>query len=240
MTMPDVRHSLCWRWIWPLIWLSLLSGSGAWVWFHYLSNPAFFPLRTVQIQGGFRYLEPAQIEQALETQLTDTGFFNLDLTRLQAACMALPWVAEAHVRRIWPDTVHIMLLEQVPLARWGETESVTWINARGELFRPTQAITLDLPVLIGATSQATELIDLLQQIQPTLPDPDLRLRRLQRHPPGNWTIQLQPGLTVLLDHRQPLQRWRDFVQIYPRLPKPARRIDLRYPQGFAVLFKDAA
>ena len=118
--------------------------------------------------------------------------------------------------------------------------SVVPINAEGELFRPAHTVMLDLPVLIGTTEQAISIVTLLQHIQPTLSDSGLRLHRLQHHPPGSWTVQLHPGLTVLLGHRQPLQRWHDFIQIYPRLPKPARRIDLRYPQGFAVLFKDAA
>jgi cell division protein FtsQ len=238
MAQPNTSNTSR-RWIWAALWLSLLGGSGTWVWWYYLANPAFFPLQVVHIQGEFRYLDPARIEQVLGEHLTNSGFFSLDLTRLQTTCLALPWVAEAHIRRVWPNAVHITLTEQIPLARWGETDPVTWINAQGELFRPARAVDLTLPVLVGATEQAGELITLLQQIQTTLSATPLQLRRLQRHPPGSWSIQLHPELTVLLDHRQPSQRWRHFIQIYSQLPKPARRIDLRYPQGFAVLFKDA-
>ncbi len=238
MAQPETKPNL--RWLRTLIWLSLLGGSGTWIWWYYLANPAFFPLQVVRIQGEFRYLNPARIEQVLGEQLVNSGFFSLDLNWLQAACLTLPWVAETHVRRVWPDAVHITLVEQVPLARWGDTDPVVWINAEGELFRPAQTVALDLPILIGTTDQATRLVALLMQIQPTLSDSGLRLRRLQHHPTGSWTVWLDPDLTVLLDHRQPLRRWRDFIQIYPRLPKPTRRIDLRYPQGFAVLFKDAA
>ncbi len=236
MAQTDVRL----RWIRPLIWLSLLAGGSLWCWWYYLANPAFFPLQVVRIQGEFRYLDPARIEPVLGEHLVNSGFFSLDLPQLQAICLALPWVAEAHVHRVWPDAVHITLVEQVPLARWGDTDPVVWINTEGELFRPAQTVALDLPVLIGARDQADELVALLLQIQSSLSDSGLHLRRLQRHPPGSWTVRLDPDLTVWLGQHQPLQRWRDFIQIYPQLPEPARRIDLRYPQGFAVLFKDAA
>lgn len=238
MAQSDAKPGL--RRAWPLIWLVLLGGVSLWIWWYYLANPAFFPLQVVRIQGEFRYLDPGRIEPVLDEHLVNSGFFNLDLPQLQALCLALPWVAEAHVRRVWPNAVHITLVEQVPLARWGDANPVAWINADGELFQPTQTVALDLPVLVGPEDQAAELVALLQQIRTSLSGSGLDLRRLQRHPPGSWTVQLHPELTILLSQHQPLQRWRDFIQIYPQLPKPARRIDLRYRQGFAVLFKDAA
>jgi hypothetical protein len=44
----------------------------------------------------------------------------LDLRDLRRELEALPWVYRAELRRRFPDTLEIRVVEQVPIARWGD------------------------------------------------------------------------------------------------------------------------
>ena len=43
----------------------------------------------------------------------------------------MPWVDAVSVQRAWPRGLHVLVIEQVAAARWGETGL---LNTRGELF----------------------------------------------------------------------------------------------------------
>ena len=222
------------RTAWLILWCSLLGGAGFWLWQHYLANPAHFPLNSVRITGQFTHLNQAPIERELSKHIVGSGFFSVDLRRLHQQVIALPWVAEASIRRVWPDALDIQITEQVPVARWQTTKPAHWVNAAGELFRPDHQLSLKLPVLFGAAEHVPAMMALYQQIQPAIAGLGLSLQQLHLNALGEWQFQFQQGLTLMLGRRQPLQRWRDFTHIYPQLSGELRRIDMRYEQGFAL------
>jgi cell division protein FtsQ len=88
------------------------------------------PIRQVVVQGPFERVSVLQIEAAVG-DLRETGFVSVQLDELRARLAAIDWVEDAIVRRRWPAEVEIIVVEQVPAARWGETGL---LNTRGELF----------------------------------------------------------------------------------------------------------
>jgi cell division protein FtsQ len=222
------------RFVWAFIWLGLLSASCFWIWQYYLANPAYYPLQTVRITGQFTHLNQAQIERQLSHKVLGSGFFSIDLVMLHQAILALPWVAEASIRRVWPDALDIRVTEQIPLARWQHKQPAYWINAAGEHFQPRQAVALSVPVFLGEAGQIPEMMAFYHQVQPALSSLGLKIQQLQLNKLGEWQLNFTNGLNLYLGYRQPLQRWRDFQHIYPQLTEQPLRMDMRYEQGFAL------
>ena len=79
----------------------------------YLSEPGRMPLRVIDVNGEFQQLKPAQVQQVVVDAI-DGGFFTCRMDRLRAAVLAMPWVEDVSIRRVWPDRLSMTVTEQVP------------------------------------------------------------------------------------------------------------------------------
>ncbi|MGD9163991.1 MAG: FtsQ-type POTRA domain-containing protein, partial [Chromatiales bacterium] len=104
------------------------------------SDPQVLPVRVVGVDGEIVHLDRQRLESTVAGAV-EGSFFSVDLPRIRDKLEQLPWIESASVRRIWPDTLRVRVVEQVPLAFWGEDGLV---NQRGEVFRPAK-----LPQLHG-------------------------------------------------------------------------------------------
>ncbi len=79
-----------------------------------------------------------------------------DLGAAERRVEALPWVDEATVTRDWPGTVRYRLVERVPAAAVATADgSFVVVDGEGRVLALLGAATDDLPVVEGATAEAT-------------------------------------------------------------------------------------
>lgn len=109
---------------------ALVAGVGAG--YHHLSQPGRLPLRVVEVKGELQHLTHALVRDTASAAI-DGGFFTCDMQRLRAAILAMAWVDDVSIRRVWPDKLSMTVTEHVPLARWGDDGL---IDVRGHVFRP--------------------------------------------------------------------------------------------------------
>ncbi len=220
-------------WIAPLLFLGGLGYAG----YRYLDAPGRLPLRVVSITGGFTYLDQAQIRKRMAGAI-EGGFLGVDMEKVRAAVLALPWAAEVSVRRVWPDTLRLHVVEQVPLGYWNQSALV---NLQGRVFRPARLPQFEgLPRLRGEDDKAPEVAAFYLQLQTgELPD-GLRVAEVDLNRRGEWRVVFDDGLALMLgqnDEGLP-RRLKHFVRTYPLLARRQgrlpRRIDMRYEHGFAV------
>ena len=103
-----------------------------------------YKVNSVRVAGDFRHVSRDALETVVADQITK-GFFEVDVEAVRAASRALPWVREASVRRVWPDSLHVAIVERQPVARWNDE---TLVEADGSLFEPHgRARDLNLPML---------------------------------------------------------------------------------------------
>jgi len=203
--------------------------------YRYLSQPGKLPLRVVEITGEFSHLRHAAIEAEVATAI-DGGFFTVDMQKVRDAVRAMPWVEEVSVRRVWPDTLRMHVVEQIPLAHWGENALV---NLHGEVFEPqVPAVYGQLPRLRGEKDSAPQVVNFYLQMRSALVGGDLVISELQLNGRHEWEVLFSNGLSLMLGRDDPESRAADFLQVYPRLlanaPRMPQRIDMRYEHGFAV------
>ena len=98
--------------------LLVLTGTAvAWV----AQRPAF-DFRHVEVrgsQGDLQHVSSAALRAAVAGKLRG-GFFTMQLEEARQLFEAVPWVAGASVRRVWPDRLVVTLTEHRALGVWSD------------------------------------------------------------------------------------------------------------------------
>lgn len=217
----------------PLVAVAILS---AWNW---LSAPERFPLAAVRLDGRLIKVTEPELKQAMLPHL-DRGLLGLDVERIRLAIEELPWVETATVRRRWPGTLVIGVVERVAIARWNDG----LLSERGELFRPSlETFPESLPLLQGPAERASDVWARFQRLTAMLAPIELDIAVLRLDERQAWTAELRDGVVLELGVDDADAVAERFVQAFPRIGGPDEaqliRIDLRYPNGFALAWASA-
>ena len=165
-------------------------------------------------------------------------FLQLDLAAVHQAVVAEPWVADAMVRRIWPDRLAVSVQLQKPVARWG-TKGL--VNPRGEVFYPAdvKAWRQLLPLWSPNEADAPRLLEVAHWLRAQTKLMNWTLIALTRHPGGSLETRWLPARTLWLDGtawRSQFERFlRAWPQVKPELRERATEVDLRYSNGFSIV-----
>ncbi len=226
-----------WR-LWVLAGFAVTSVAGFYVLAGYLMNPQVMPVRSIQIKNEFRNLDKVSLQQAL-LKAIDGGFFSVDLRKLRAAALSAAWVAEAKVTRVWPDKLLVEVVEQTPIASWGED---ALLNANGEVFRPQRKPDKQLPLRFnGDEDKASLMLDFFITGQKMFRQYGMSIREVDLDKRGEWRLKLTNGTTIVVGKEQMDKRIKRLLGVYAVLEQAQRkplRVDLRYEQGFAVSWRE--
>lgn len=195
------------------------------------------PVQRIEWLGELHHFDPVGMEALLATH--PRGFFRLDLQDLSADLRQLPWVDAVELRRRWPDTLEVRIVEPIPVARWG---SDRLLDRRGRIFGPVDAERwLSLPALHGEAGRQVELMMRYLDVSARLADAGLGVTGVVESPRRAWSIQLEQGGEVLMGRNGDLARLDQLVALMPILqahnPATLARVDLRYPRGLAVAWQ---
>ena len=197
-----------------------------------ITQMPIFPLREVELTGRIAHTTRDQVHAIMAGQLKG-NFFTLDLDAARATFQKLPWVRRVTVRRQWPDRLDVDIEEHIALAHWRESALV---NTYGELFEA--ATSEDLPVFIAPDGTAAELVQRYQAFRNLLEPLGKRPVQVLLSDRRAWELKLDDGDVLELGRSQMDERLQRLVTSYDRtlarLPDRHYRIDLRYPNGFAV------
>lgn len=195
-------------------------------------------VNSVRVAGEFKFVSRDVLEQVVADQITK-GFFEVDVEAVRTASRALPWVREASVRRVWPDSLHVAIVEREPVARWNGD---ALMEADGSLFESHgKASKLDLPKLHGPSQSEREVLAAHGRFRTVLGPLGGGIESLRLHERGGWHITLSNGTTLVLAEGQDAATLKRFAraaarEIAEHLDR-IEQVDLRYAGGFAVRLK---
>ena len=222
-----------------LLVVGVMAG-GRMLW-HWLQSPAALPIRTVAVSGELTHVPPAQVRKVVDAHLRG-GFFGVDLHAIASALGALPWVAQADVRRVWPNGLAIRIEEQHPVARWNGDGL---LGRSGTVFRPPQqTFPKGLPDLSGPDGKERDLMSRYAAVSNLFAQIGLRVVSLSENARRAFRLHLDNGIEVVIGRDWDMQRMARMVAVYRRVladrAADIKRIDLRYTNGFAVAWKSSA
>jgi cell division protein FtsQ len=210
--------------------------TGAWM-AH--TGGTLMPFRWVDVSGPFARVSAEQIRAAVGPAAS-RGFFRVDLAEVRASALSLPWVAEAEVRKVWPDTLEVRVSEREVLGRLGVDQLV---DVTGNVFQARGAgETRGLPLLDADPARMPQLADYYLQAQRDVDTIGRQISVARLSPRGALELQLSDGLEVRLGSREQMKRWQRLVSSLPRLaaldPRPIAAVDLRYTHGYSVRYAE--
>lgn len=198
-------------------------------------DPAAFPIRKVTVDGDFRYLAPANIRKVVSGAVRG-GFFHVDVQHVRETILQEPWVREATVQRLWPDTLHVSIVEQHPVAYWGES---ALLNDKADIFVPGKAsFPAGLIRLDGPVGSEMDTLEAYRHAQARLAPLGLEVAAVSLSERRAQTLRLADGATVVLGRRAAADRLERFVAAYQQVLRDnwgrIAVIDLRYTNGFSI------
>ena len=71
------------------------------------------PVERVMVSGDLRQVSRERLTESVKRSLQG-GFLWVDLQQIRAAVEKLPWVYRANIKRRWPSSLEIQVVEQLP------------------------------------------------------------------------------------------------------------------------------
>lgn len=193
-----------------------------------------WPIRWLEVEGRLERVTAAQVRAAVTAEAR-SGFFALDVDKVQLDVEALPWVARALVSRQWPDALVIEVIEHRAVARWNQA---ALLSEHGDRFEVAGTAGMQgLVRLSGPEQRVEDVFAAWYRLAGALQRRGLEVAALELDPRGAWTLQLGDGRTLLLGREALTERVARFLTVEPELAdlEDLLRIDLRYPNGLAVM-----
>ncbi|WED26215.1 cell division protein FtsQ/DivIB [Vibrio sp. DW001] len=193
------------------------------------------PLSKLVLQGELEYVSGKDVQLALRSMDYVGTFMSQDVDVLQQVIVAIPWVAQASIRKQWPDLVKIYLVEHKASAIWNGN---ALLNTSGDVFNADVAeLKEDRVKLYGPQGSSRGVLDTWRQVSPMFAPLGLKITSLVLNDRHAWQIILDNGIRLELGKESLIERVARFTSLYYRLGNESQRVsyvDLRYDTGAAV------
>ncbi len=204
----------------------------------YLLTSEDSQIRRVLVHGQLKHVNEQQVVGAID-QSNFNSFFKVDVNRVQQQVSRLHWVRSVSVRKQWPDTLKVYVVEQQPVARWN---SDMLINRYHEVFQaPHSVAEKNLPALYGPEGSEQEAWRTFERFSKQLLVHNFQLESLALSERFSWQLSLKNGIRINLGREEKARRLQRFIDVYPDIKKYNEQrvdvVDLRYDTGLAVSWK---
>ena len=167
------------------------------------------------------------------------SIFAADLPMARARLLRLPWVADAEVKRRYPDDISVRIVEKQPFARYQSAKGLYVVERSGGLITDKELEPFaNLPLLAGegAPKAAAEFIDAVAQHRAIL----ARVRTYFYQSGRRWNLLLDDGVIVKLPEtgwRKQLDALEYLIVEKGVLERDVAEIDLRSPTLYIFVTK---
>lgn len=197
----------------------------------------WFSIAEIELEGEFDRISKPELLSVYDELLGQSLLFSsVEDISLQASEPA--WVDSVTVRKLWPNKLHFVITEEMPVANWRAGQIIT---AQGEVISPLVSSGLPLPYLLGPVGMSRHVLEQFRLVSQVLASSDLKVKTLELEERGAWNIYFTNGLLVKLGRDEILSRLQRFIAVYKSdlSGRMARvdAIDARYPHGVAVIWK---
>jgi cell division protein FtsQ len=199
---------------------------------------AGFGIGSIRISGNHR-TDPGDILAALGFAPGES-IFGADVQAARRHLLSLEWVADAEVRRQYPDLITISIVEKLPFALW-ETPNGSYVVERSGrtvgLFDPHAFPHLPMLIGDGAPQSAAELVDAVAAHRATA----ARVVGYARISDRRWNLLLSDDVVVKL----PEEGWQKQLDLLEQLivdrailERDISEIDLREPDNYIFVLRN--
>jgi len=210
-------------------------------------DQTLFPITHVVVSGEHLNVKDSELKRWVLHDLKQ-GFFSIDLNGIAQNIEKINWVAQATLRRVWPNTVEILIREHQAVAVWDKR---TLISADGILFAVESADNYQhLALVHGQVHQAKALLSAYSQLEQLVTSYGLRINQLNSEKSGEINVRFNTQLNTFFAMQDKDMQFERFASLlktgYLKTTtqkntlnnKALKSIDLRYSNGFSVVWQE--
>ena len=201
----------------------------------WLKDEQKVPLKNILVSGELARVTVKEIENTVKRG-NAVSLFSINVDKLHKDIENLPWVYQASIRKSWPDTLNVYVVEQEPTAFWNQD---MLLNKYGGIFDASH-VGIQAPYLFGPGGSELTVLQGLRAMQSLLELSDLEISELSLSERYAWQLKLTNGVSIRLGRTEFMDRLQRFIDVYPLLlenEKTVEYVDLRYDTGLAVGWK---
>ncbi len=196
------------------------------------------PVRSVRIIGEFEHVNRDALRKAIDEAL-QMGFYNIDVDAVRTDAQRLPWVRDVTVQRVWPDSLAITVTERQAVARWNFT---ALLENDGSVFQPEGDLKkYKYTQLSGPSGKQLLMLEQYKRLATAFGTLAGGIVRVSLSKQGQWQIKFGNGLILVPGMDLDVAVLKVFASTVSRVMGEdlvrARRIDMRYANGFAVRWR---
>lgn len=197
------------------------------------------PIASIEVKGQFDYVSEEDMTLVAK-EMIGGSFIGENISRIKTTLEAMPWVDGVDLSRRWPDKLEVIVKEHTPIARWSNKG---FVNVRGEIIFVTDDSRLtQLSVLVGEEHDAELIMQRYSALASMLSEYDLSINVLEKSRRGVWKMELTNQWKIMVgrgEMNKKLQRLTYLLdQKKLNVTMNIDTIDLRYPNGLAVSWKE--
>jgi cell division protein FtsQ len=207
----------------------------------WLTDERSVPLTSLILTGAREHISIDDVRSVLIKQQDRLNFFTLEIAQIQQQLEAMPWVYSVSIRKRWPSTLKIHIVEQEIVAVWNDR---ALLNRFGEIIEAApKTLQKRYPLLYGKDELSSEVLTTYMKINQLLKVNKFKIASLTSDTRHSSAIVLENGIALRLGQEQKLDRIQRFLTVYPLLQEKydintISYIDLRYDTGFAIGWKN--
>jgi cell division protein FtsQ len=186
---------------------------------------------------GLTYASRSRVQRIFAGDF-DRSIFSVPLAERRRRLLAIDWVEDASVSRVWPDRLVIRIRERTPVAFVSLRSGSLLIDAQGVLLEQQAQGRFSFPVLAGVREEESEVdrrarVRAFLQLQEDMGYLAKEISEVDVSDADNIRIVAQVDrrvVTLLLGDGNYAQRFQNFLNHYPEIRKgspQARVFDLR-------------
>lgn len=204
----------------------------------YARQSHILPILHVTVEGEFNHVDKKTLVEVVKHH-TRGSFLSIDVDKISEAGESLAWIKQVRVQRVWPDSLHLVVQEQVPVARWMKK---AYVNDEGQLFPESKKpLATSLASLTGPKASQVLMTNRYLEMNKVLRRHDLEIKELSMDQRSAWSMALSNGIRVILGRAESQQRFERFLRVYQdglqRYQSQIDEMDMRYPNGLSVIWK---
>ena len=201
-------------------------------------NGSVLPIEKIEFHGATKHIDKSLMIKQLK-EITDSGMLSIDLPAVRLKIKQNPWVEQVEIRKQWPETLIVNLIEEVPLAVMNDS----FLLAGGEIVHKKAGSSAENLTKLEVTNltgmQKQEVADISRELLSVSQVLDLNLFSVDKviqDESNSWTVLTKNDLRIKIGRKNQMQRIERLLQVYVAIENKSRlrSIDLRYRNGFAV------
>lgn len=188
----------------------------------------FLPIEHIEIThelSNARALEVINVLKAYKQK----NFFLVNVGEMRQQLLAISWVDQVAVSRVWPNRLDVAIAEAQPVAVWQQQH----VNLQGKVFSPDNK-DQNLPVFHVAKQQLSNVLTYYKTMQSQFWQLGLSINEVAMDSRGSMQLMLSNQTKVILGTQRWLEKSDSVMRILESQRFANHTIDMRYENGFAI------